>query len=258
MTKEKVRNNLSPEYGGYLRRSIDIESNRMAGFEYPFEPVGHVHEEPMEKHDPYGEWVLHKIQQEATGTPDPLPAALLAAARATWPRAVGHAVRQLQQQGSNQESEALAADIWEAVLRSVSKALQRKAEYTSSIGDLQSYLLAAFHHRFHRFLKTEDKRRELFEPVPENLNLELIEGAQDTEWVSELERTITVKQIMSRMDGWTKKAWQARQYGYSWKEISVWSGLSEQTAKKRFQYGLEKTRRNICRLLRGGKPQKSA
>lgn len=230
----------------------------MAGSEYPFEPVGHVHEEPMEKHDPYGEWVLHKIQQEATGTPDPLPAALVAAARATWPRAVGHAVRQLQQQGSNQESEALAADIWEAVLRSVSKALQRKAEYTSSIGDLQSYLLAAFHHRFHRFLKTEDKRRELFEPVPENLNLELIEGAQDTEWVSELERTITVKQIMSRMDGWTKKAWQARQYGYSWKEISVWSGLSEQTAKKRFQYGLEKTRRNICRLLRGGKPQKSA
>ena len=141
------------------------------------------------------------------------------------------------------------------VLRSVSKALQRKSEYASSIGDLESYLVAAFHHRFHRFLKTEQKRRELFEPVPESLDLEQIESAQDTEWVSELERAITVKQIMSRMDGWTRKVWRARQYGYSWKEISAWSGLNEQAAKKRFEYGLEKTRRNIVRLLKGGKPQ---
>ncbi|MHB8527443.1 MAG: hypothetical protein ACYDD2_14985 [Candidatus Acidiferrales bacterium] len=97
----------------------------------------------------------------------------------------------------------------------------------------------------------------MFEPVPEGVNLELIESAQDTEWVSELERTITIKQIVSRMDGWTRKVWQARQYGYSWKEISAWSGLSEQAAKKRFEYGLEKTRRNIVRLLKGGKPKKS-
>lgn len=211
----------------------------------------------MGKPDPYGEWVLQKIQEDASEDATSLPPTLIAAARATWPRVVAHVARELQHEGSIRESEALAADIWEAVLRSVCKALQRKAEYASSIGDLESYLVAAFHHRFHRFLKTEQKRRGLFEPVPEGLDLELIESAQDTEWVAELERTITVKQILSRMDGWTRKVWQARQYGYSWREISVWSGVSEQAAKKRFEYGLEKTRRNIVRLLKGGKSKKS-
>lgn len=229
----------------------------MAVFECPFELAGYRREGQMEKADPYGEWVLRKIEQEASENANPLPAALIAAARAAWPRAAAHAARELQQEGSSREAQALVADIWEAVLRSVSKALRRKGDYTSSIGDLKSYLLAAFHHRFHRFLKAERKRRELFESVSESIDLELIESAQDTDWVSGLERRIAVKQIISRMDGWTKKVWQARQYGYSWKEISVWVGLTEQAAKKRFEYGLEKTRRNIVRLVKGGKPQKS-
>jgi DNA-directed RNA polymerase specialized sigma24 family protein len=208
------------------------------------------------KPDLYGEWVLRKIQEDTPANATPLPPALITAARATWPRVVAHAVREGQHEGSIQESEALAADIWETVLRSVSKALQRKGESASSVVDLESYLAAAFYHRFHRFLKSEQKRRELFEPVPEGLSLESIEAAQDTDWVSELERRITIKQIMVHMDGWTRKVWQARQYGYSWKEISVWSGLSEQAAKKRFEYGLEKTRRNVVRLLKTGKPKK--
>jgi len=229
----------------------------MAVFECPFELAGHIHNKPMGKPDPYGEWILRKIQEDTPGNATPLPPALIAAAQATWPRVVAHARRELQHEGSIRESEALAADIWEAVLRSVCKALQRKGEYASSVGDMESYLVAAFYHRFHRFLKSEHKRRELFEPVPEGVNLELIESAQDTEWVSELERKITVRQITDRMDGWTRKVWEARQYGYSWKEISTWLGVTEQQAKMKFQYGLEKTRRNIARLLKGGKPQKS-
>src|SRR5260370_27092909 len=81
--------------------------------------------------------------------------------------------------------------------------------------------------------------------------------SKDTTWVEELERAITIRQITKRMDGWTRKVGQAREYGYSWKEIAAWSGLNEQTAKKRFEYGLEKNPRNIVRLLRGGNPQKS-
>lgn len=68
----------------------------------------------------------------------PLPPGLITAARAAWPRVVAHADRELHQEDSTRESEALAADIWEAVLRSVCKALQRKGEYASSIGDLES------------------------------------------------------------------------------------------------------------------------
>jgi glycyl-tRNA synthetase beta subunit len=211
----------------------------------------------MEKPDPYGEWVLQKVQQETGGNKAPIPEEVLAAARATWPRIVIHTTREFDRQSSNREAIALAADIWEAVLRSVAKAFQRKGECTSSIEDLESYLLTAFHHRFRRFLRTEQERRKVFQSVSRPLNLDLLEAAQRTEWVSELERKIAVRQITDRMDGWTKKVWQARQYGYSWKEISTWLGVTEHQAKMKFQHGLEKTRANILRSLKAAWVKKS-
>jgi len=114
--------------------------------------------------------------------------------------------------------------------------------------------MGVFHHRFNRVLKREQKRLETIELVSSTLDLERIESAQDTEWVSELERALTVKQIISHMDEWTRRVWGARQYGYSWKEISGRLGLSEQQAKMRFQRGLEKTRDRLTNLLRERKP----
>src|ERR1700688_1639272 len=209
-----------------LWRSIDTENNRMAG-SIPTPFVGPYDEEPMERPDPYGEGVLQKVQQETGGNQAPIPEEVLAAARATWPRILTHATREFERQGSTREAIALAADIWEAVLRSVAKAFQRKGKYASSIGDLESYLLVAFHHRFHRFLKTEQERREIFQSVSVALDLDLLETTQNAEWVSELERKIAIRQVADRMDRWTKKVWQARQYGYSWKEISTWLGITE-------------------------------
>jgi len=142
-------------------------------------------------------------------------------------------------------------------LRSVAKAFQRKGEYVSSIEDLESYLLTAFRHRFHRFLKAEQERHEIFQSVSGPLNLELLETAQSTEWVSELERKIAVRQVTDRMDGWTKKVWQARQYGYSWKEISTWLGITEHQAKMKFQYGLEKTRARLLQSMKATWVKKS-
>lgn len=188
------------------------------------------------------EWLLYEV---------------LAAARSTWPRIVIHATREFERQGSNLEAVALAADIWEAVLRSVAKAFHRKGEYASTIEDLESYLLTAFRHRFHRFLKAEQERHEIFQSVSGPPNLELLETAQSAEWVSELERKIAVRQVTDRMDGWTKKVWQARQYGYSWKEISTWLGITEHQAKMKFQYGLEKTRASLLRSLKAAWVKKS-
>jgi hypothetical protein len=73
--------------------------------------VGPYDEEPMERPDPYGEWVLQKVQQEAGGNQAPIPEEVLAAARATWPRIVIHATREFNRQGSDREAVALAADI---------------------------------------------------------------------------------------------------------------------------------------------------
>jgi hypothetical protein len=98
----------------------------------------------------------------------------------------------------------------------------------------------------------------MFPSASTSLDLGLVEGTQDATRILELERAITVRQIIDRMDPWTKKAWQARQFGYSWKEIAAWSGLSEQAAKKKFAYGLEKTRQRIVGLLKTGRPKETA
>ena len=185
----------------------------------------------MRKPDPYGNWVIGRFQQETAGNPAPLPEEVIARCSGGLASRSAHAAREFGRDGSSRESEALAADIWEAVLRSVSKALQRKGEFASSVGDFESYLLAAFHHRFHRFQKIEHARREMFQSVSESLDLGLIEGALDTEWVLELERAITIRQITSRMDGWTRKVWRARQLGYTWKEISSWLGVTRAASK---------------------------
>lgn len=210
----------------------------------------------MEKPDPYGDWVLFQAKKgegETSAAPD---GELISAAREVWPRVLAHAKRESGPEGLGSDGASLAQQVWEQVLRSVSKTRQRNTDHHPPISDLQSYLFGAFIHRFNRALLRERRRLETIELVSSSLDLDRIESAQDTGWVEELERAITIRQITNRMDGWTKKVWQARQYGYSWKEISVWSGLSEQAAKKKFEYGLEKTRQRIVRLLKGAKPKK--
>jgi DNA-directed RNA polymerase specialized sigma24 family protein len=204
----------------------------------------------MEKPDPYGEWVLFGTNQEAGGKPLAVDEELLAAAREAWPHVLAHVRRELIDRESGSDRTALAADIWERVLRSVAKTRQHSRDHQPPIYDLQSYLIGAFHHRFNRLQKSEHKRQETIELVASTVDLELIEGALDTKWADELERAITLKQITNRMDGWTKKVWQARQYGYSWKEISKWLGVSEEQARKKFEYSVEKLRQSIVRLLK--------
>jgi DNA-directed RNA polymerase specialized sigma24 family protein len=145
------------------------------------------------------------------------------------------------------ERTALAADIWDQVLRSVAKTRQRNQNHRPPISNLEFYLIGVFHHRFNRFLKREQKRAETVEFVSSALDLECFEVAVDSDWAEQLERAIAVRQITDCMDGWTRKVWQARQYGFSWEEISGWLGVTEQQAKMKFQYNLEKIRQSIDR-----------
>ncbi len=210
-----------------------------------------------DKLDPYGEWVLLGTRQGPEGSSLAIDEQLLAAARQAWPHVLAHVRGELFDKELGPERTALAADIWDRVLRSVAKTRQRNRGHRPPISDLESYLIGVFHHRFNRLLKKEQKRAETIELVSSVLDLERFEGALDTKWAEQLEEAIAVRQISNRMDGWTKKVWQARQYGYSWKEISSWLGVSEQQAKMKFHYGLEKTRANINRLLKRGTLKKS-
>jgi len=208
----------------------------------------------MDKLDPYGDWVLLGTKEGAGGRPLPSDEELLAAARKAWPHVLAHVRGELFDKALGPERTALAADIWDQVLRSVAKTRQRNQDHRPPISDLESYLIGVFHHRFNRFLKKEQKRSETVELVSSALDLERFEAALDTEWAEQLERAIAVRQVTDRMDGWTKKVWQARQYGYSWKEISGWLDVTEQQAKMKFQYNLEKIRQNIVRVMRRPRP----
>jgi RNA polymerase sigma factor (sigma-70 family) len=211
----------------------------------------------MPKPDPHGDWVLFPTRGEKGGSQPPVDEDLLAAARNAWPRVLGHARGELFDKASGPERTALAAQVWERVLRSVAKTRQRGRDHRPPITDLESYLIGVFHHRFNRHLRQEQRRAETFELFSSVAELEQFEAAADVEWVEQLEQAIAVKQIVSRMDPWTRKVWQARQYGYSWKEVAGWLGVTEQQAKKKFEYGLEKTRASIVRLLRAGRGKKS-
>jgi len=150
------------------------------------------------------------------------------------PRVLAHVRGELFDKALGSERTALAADIWDRVLRSVAKTRQRNKDDRPLISDLQSYLIGVFHHRFNKLLTKEQRRAETIELVSSVLDLERFEAALDTGWAEQLERAIAVRQITDHMDAWTKKVWQARQYGYSWKEISTWLGVTEQQAKMKF------------------------
>lgn len=210
----------------------------------------------MSKPDPYGDWVLFPASDGDSKNPATRDDELILAAREVWPRALAHAKKDLSANRLGADSASVAAQVWERMLLSVSRTRRRDLDRRQNISDLQSYLFLAFIHRYNRAVQREQKYAETIELVSSSVDLERLASAEDVGWVEELERAIAIKQVANHMDPWTKKAWQARQYGYSWREIAVWSGLSEQTAKKKFEYGLEKTRQRLVRLLKARK-QKS-
>jgi DNA-directed RNA polymerase specialized sigma24 family protein len=208
----------------------------------------------MGKSDPYGDWVLFRTKEGPAGSGLGIDDELLAAAREAWPHVLAHVRAELIDKALGAERTALAADIWDQVLSSVAKTRQRNQGHRPPISNLESYLIGVFHHRFNRFLKSEQKRSETVELVSSAVDLERCEAAVDSDWAEQLERSIAVRQITDRMDGWTRKVWEARQYGFSWKEISGWLGVAEQQAKMKFQYNLEKIRQNIVRMVNRPRP----
>jgi DNA-directed RNA polymerase specialized sigma24 family protein len=208
----------------------------------------------MDKPDPYGDWVLLGNKEGAAGLTLRIDEELLAAAREAWPHVLAHVRGELSDKVFGAERTALAADIWDQVLRSVAKTRQRNQGHRPPIFNLEAYLIGVFHHRFNRFLKNENKRAETVELASSAVDLERFAAAVDSDWAEQLERAIAVRQITDRMDDWTRKVWQARQYGFSWKEISGWLGVTEQQAKMKFQYNLEKIRQNIVRMVKRPRP----
>ena len=192
------------------------------------------------------EWVLSKNSSDKEA--QPLETELISAASRLWPRVQAHARRELVNKNS-EDGITLAAEVWEGVLQSVARTVQRRNGTGPSIVDLDAYLFGVFHHRFNRALKRERRRQETIELVPSTRDLERLPGARDSQSPRKVERSLQVKEVVQNMDDWTRRVWTAKQYGYTWREIAEHVGLSEQTAKARFHNALRK----LAARLRYGK-----
>jgi RNA polymerase sigma factor (sigma-70 family) len=169
---------------------------------------------------------------------------LIVVARSLWPRIRAHAYRE-QPGKSSDEALAFASEVWEGVLRSVAKTIQRSNGKNWRIKNMEAYLLGAFHHRFNRALKKERRRLQMMQHLPSSHDLERLRQAHDSKPVRDLEQSIQLKEAVRKMDEWTRKVWAARQYGYSWKEIATQLRLTEPQVKLRFRYAIGKLRARL-------------
>src|ERR1700723_1718594 len=154
---------------------------------------------------------------------------LIVVARLLWPGVRAHAYRE-QPGKSSDEALAFASEVWEGVLRSVAKTIQRSNGRDWRIKNMEAYLFGAFHHRFNRALKKERRRLQMMQHLPTS---------------HDLEQSIQLKEAVRKMDEWTRKVWAARQYGYSWKEIATQLRLTEPQVKLRFRYAIGKLRARL-------------
>ena len=189
------------------------------------------------------EWVLLRFISPVGAAQDEI-SELVVVARRLWPRIQAHARRE-QSEKNCDEALVLATEVWEGVLQSVAKTVQRSNRENWRIKNTEAYLFGAFDHRFNRALKKEHRRREIIQHLPSSGDLERLRQAHDSKVVHDLEQSIQVNEAVRRMGDWTRKVWVARQYGYSWKEIAVQMGLTEPQAKLRFRYAISRLRARL-------------
>src|SRR5664279_611195 len=194
------------------------------------------------------EWIVSRRSEETSAQPPGANEELIAAAKRLWPRIQTHARKKLPKWNPD-DSVSFATEVWEGVLVSVAKTLQRQNRLTSGIADLEAYLFGVFLHRFNRALKRERRRQETIEVVASSRDLEQLDAARDAKAVADLERSLQVNQVIENMDAWTREVFAARLYGYSWREIAEHHGLNVATAKLRFSAALRK----LAGRLRPGK-----
>jgi DNA-directed RNA polymerase specialized sigma24 family protein len=180
--------------------------------------------------EPGPEWVL----SGANSRLDPATESELSkAARSAWPKALAH-VRQVQARDPFDDDGILVAEVWESVLQSVSGTLDRMNGRRGEIGDLEAYLLGSFYHRLGRALKKEERREEMIRLVSSAQELELLDktsrGVQD-----DIEGKVHAREILDRMDEWSRKVWIAREYGYTWKQIGDALGTPGDSVMLRFR-----------------------
>jgi DNA-directed RNA polymerase specialized sigma24 family protein len=208
------------------------------------------------------EWVLSAFLSNTGRLNQDHVSELAIVARRLWPRVQSHARKELTDGGFD-DAIVLATDVWEALLRSVAKTMQRSEVKNWQPLNLEAYLFGAFNHRFNRAVSKERRRRQ--KHLPLGRYLERSRSAVDSAAAADLDRAIQIKEAVESMDEWTRRVWMARRYGLSWKEIAKYLELTEPQAKLRFRYAIGRLRarfsndaRDSRRLDQSGRAQYAA
>jgi DNA-directed RNA polymerase specialized sigma24 family protein len=189
------------------------------------------------------EWVIAGPDDTA-GSRSKSHERLLDAARSAWPNALSYA-----RSADVADSEYLATEVWEELLRSVFRTMCRLGNL-HHVSNLESYLTGAFRHRFRRALLKERHYRRRFLLAESVETLESLGRIQDWKPVERLEHDLQVHQILKLMDPWTRRVWNYIKYGYSIKEIARHLELTEFQVEFRYRRKLTRLRDYFRR--RGG------
>ena len=190
------------------------------------------------------EWVIAGPDDEA-GNRSKSHERLLDAARIAWPNILSYA-----RLADVPDSECLATEVWEELLRSVLRTMRRLGNL-HHVTNLESYLNGAFRHRFQRALLRERQYRQKVLLTDSVEKLENLGRIQDWQPVERLEREVQVQQALKFLDPWTRRVWSYIKYGYSIKEIARRLDLTEFQVEFRYRRRLARLREYLRR--RGGR-----
>ena len=171
---------------------------------------------------------------------DPLGAASVK----VWPRVLGIARRELADKVGAEETES-ADSGGLGGHASVSRGNTQASPGKDTIKDLEGFLVGTFQHRLSRAIVKEKDLAETIEFLPSTEELAELKNARDEDWARDLENELLIKELLRRMDEWTRTVWMELRYGYSWKKIAKHLGMTVQQVKMRFRYNIEKLRRQI-------------
>jgi DNA-directed RNA polymerase specialized sigma24 family protein len=183
------------------------------------------------------EWILETADLGSDGYTE----RLTQCARRLWPQLRSSGRRALTMETSAEEKDQLITEVFESVLISAKKVLQKG---TKPIQDLDAYVAASFHHAFARRAKQETRLRKTFHYLPAD-ELDLLRDYPQRGSSQPVEDRLQVEEIIRLMDSWTQEVWVAVAYGMSWEEISRSFGVDKDQARQRFRYAIKKIKMRL-------------
>jgi hypothetical protein len=159
-------------------------------------------------------WNFGDLLYWRTGDSDGLAHNLREAARKVWPRVRAVARRELANKFSAEEGKTMTMESWEDALLSVSATLQRHKKM-NMVQDLEGFLVGTFEHRLARAVVKEKNLSKVVEYRASEEDFENIKSARIEDWVPDLEDEILVRELLRRMDDWTRKVFLEIRFGSS-------------------------------------------